>query len=171
VLDTTDCRTREDGLNKGYTMNENITKLNNELELSNEHASDVALLGTCRKCEQNDPTYRYDDCPVDDIETKTLAALTIIVREWFDKTYGNTYYSAAIFANGERVYTFPMSYGHGEYTVLERANGVLRDLGYELPTFTPSKYKNTPYHYEYREAGVQLIIETTTVTRQKDMYK
>ena len=68
MLDTTDCRTREHGLNKGNTMNENITKLNNELELSDEHASDVALIGTCRKCEQNDPTYRYDDCPNDDID-------------------------------------------------------------------------------------------------------
>jgi hypothetical protein len=36
-----------------------------KMEKSNEHATDIELIGTCRKCEQNDPTYRYDDCPAE----------------------------------------------------------------------------------------------------------
>jgi hypothetical protein len=99
-------------------------------------------------------------------ETKTLTSLTIIVREWFDKTYGNTYYSAKIVANGELVHTFGMSYGHGELTVLYRANSVLAEIGFELPGM-----QLDAGHYDYRTAGVSLVIDTTDVARKKDLHK
>lgn len=104
-------------------------------------------------------------------EPKALISLVIMVREWRDRTYGNTYYSASIIANGEHVYTLPMTYGHGELTAVNRAGGVLRELGYTLPPFAAGKYKDVPYPQDYREAGVLLTIETTTVRRRRDLHR
>lgn len=43
-----------------------------------------------------------------------LNALHIEGRRWFQRTYGNTYHSVRIFANGEQVAYLPYQYGYGE---------------------------------------------------------
>ena len=40
--------------------------------------------------------------------------ITIIGRRWFDKKYGNTYFSSRIYVDGGLVKTIPMSYGYGD---------------------------------------------------------
>jgi hypothetical protein len=49
-------------------------------------------------------------------ETKTnLNSVFIEARLWFDKTYGNTYHSVRIEANGLTVGQVPMTYGYGQH--------------------------------------------------------
>lgn len=48
------------------------------------------------------------------MKLKTIAKadhVTIIFGEWFDKTYGNTYYDAEVFIGG-KVYQVPYQYGY-----------------------------------------------------------
>ena len=101
--------------------------------------------------------------------TKALTTLTIIVRQWFDKTNGNSYYSARVIANGKTVYTFPISYGHGELTVLNRTNGVLYELGFQVPK--GPDYRDSAAYYEYQEAGIPLTIDTAIVARKQDLHQ
>lgn len=44
--------------------------------------------------------------------TKAERSIFIECREWFDKTYGNSYYSARVFVDGQHVHTTGMSYGY-----------------------------------------------------------
>lgn len=104
-------------------------------------------------------------------ETKALTSLTIIVREWFDKTYGNTYHSAKVVANGKTVAVIPMTYGHGDLTYLVEAVAILTADGYELPAFVPSSWVKGPGFSEFREAGVPVVIDVTDVARKKDLHK
>ena len=49
-------------------------------------------------------------------ETKTnLNSVFIEARLWFDKTYGNTYHSVRLEANGLSVGQVPMTYGYGQH--------------------------------------------------------
>jgi hypothetical protein len=56
-------------------------------------------------------------------ETSTnLKSVFIEARLWFDKTYGNTYHSVRLEANGLSIGQVPMTYGYGaqyEQTALE----------------------------------------------------
>lgn len=52
-----------------------------QMEASDAHATDVTLIGTCRKCEQNDPTYRYDDCPVTYCDCGNVSTELLITGE------------------------------------------------------------------------------------------
>ena len=104
-------------------------------------------------------------------ETKTLTSLTIIVREWFDKTYGNTYHSAKIVANGETVTHLPMTYGRGDLTYLEAASKAVQEAGYANPAWSHTTLSaKTPGFSEYREAGVPVVIDVAQVARRKDLH-
>jgi hypothetical protein len=53
-------------------------------------------------------------------ETKTetntnLESVFIEARLWFDKTYGNTYHSVRLEANGLSIGQVPMTYGYGQH--------------------------------------------------------
>lgn len=55
-------------------------------------------------------------------------------REWFDKTGGNSYFSARIQVDGKWVATLPFQYGYGDSYIYE-ATTVLKEMGY-LPDDT-----------------------------------
>ena len=44
---------------------------------------------------------------------KTITSLFVEAREWFDKTGGNSYFSARVSVNGELVGFLPFQYGYG----------------------------------------------------------
>jgi len=68
------------------------------------------------------------------METKeTLNGVVYVeAREWFDKSGGNSYFSARVFVNGEAVEYLPFQYGYGNHFEYEaekalRAGGFLPD--------------------------------------------
>ena len=46
--------------------------------------------------------------------SKTKRSVFIECREWHDKTYGNTYYSARVFVDGVHLYSTGTRYGYGD---------------------------------------------------------
>ncbi len=92
---------------------------------------------------------------------KAQRSIFIDVREWRDKTYGNTYYSAVVSVDGEWVFTTGMNYGYGEQSVYEVAK-TLRELGY---------INGIDTHYslmrEMREAGIDLYVSKSDVNKRE----
>ena len=55
-------------------------------------------------------------------------SVTIIGRRWFQRTYGNTYNTACIIADGF-AFDLPKEYGYGDYWA-QRCREWLREVGY-----------------------------------------
>jgi hypothetical protein len=62
-------------------------------------------------------------------ESKIQRSLFIEGREWFDKTYGNSYFSARIWVDGGQVAILTFQYGYGDQYLYE-AQKKLLELGY-----------------------------------------
>ena len=54
------------------------------------------------------------------LENTKVSSIFIEGRLWFDKTYGNTYFSNRVWVNGKILFTMPMEYGY-ELQYLHRA--------------------------------------------------
>ena len=55
-----------------------------------------------------------------------LSGLHIEGRRWFQRTYGNTYHSVRIYADGKQIAYLPSQYGYGDsyiHTALEWLKG------------------------------------------------
>lgn len=68
--------------------------------------------------------------------------VTINFGEWFDRTYGNTYYDAELYIGNKR-FTVPMQYGYnaGDKQAIDEA---LADVGYRV---RKSKDVHAPYKH------------------------
>lgn len=80
---------------------------------------------------------------------KKIRSIFVEAREYFDKTGGNTYFSARISINGDLVGYLPFQYGYGsmyEWAVME----VLKVSGYDLETSTFAPL------YQLRNEGVHV---------------
>ena len=69
--------------------------------------------------------------------------VTIVFGEWFDKTYGNTYYDALVYI-GDEVHEIPYQYGYnaGDAQSIDEA---LKACGYRVRENKISK--SIPYSY------------------------
>ena len=72
-----------------------------------------------------------------------VKTIDIEAREWFDKTYGNSYFSAQITINfgmkTEKRFKLPWQYGYGEHFVYEATKlltekGFIKDMRYGFST-------------------------------------
>jgi len=93
-------------------------------------------------------------------------SLFVETREWFDKTGGNSYFSARIWVDGQVVNVLPFQYGYGNHSeyvaqkwLLENdylpqhnkhlgLSSIARDMGfdyYAFKTFTKKSDMFTPY--------------------------
>lgn len=60
---------------------------------------------------------------------ETTRSIFVHARTWFDKSGGNSYFSARIFVNGKEVIRLPFSYGYGSQFEHE-ALRALQQFGY-----------------------------------------
>lgn len=82
-------------------------------------------------------------------------SVVVCARSWFDKTYGNSYYTLRCFVNGGNLLvTGHIRYGHGASTFWETAKELLTEGGYEVDEFTASK----------------VLFDVCIVTRRKDLH-
>lgn len=93
----------------------------------------------------------------------TTAHYTVCVREWFDRTYGNTYHTIRIVGHTEQGHeidtVLPVTYGHGELTYLQNASfwlGISRE-DFRLMT------------WEQRRA--MFTLDIVPVRSKKDLHK
>ena len=95
-----------------------------------------------------------------------VKSITILGRRWFQKTYGNTYHTAEIFVNGQRVHKTEEQYGYGEQ-YMQTAQEWLEKFGY-IP-----KQKREGYYeplFAYRDRGLfELSYSCADVRREKDL--
>lgn len=83
-------------------------------------------------------------------------------REWIDKQYGNTYFSARVWVDGEIVATLPFQYGYGDMCLYEAAS-VLKDMGYIADD-------TTALWIYAQEMGFDLY-RTLTTHKKSEMFK
>lgn len=88
-----------------------------------------------------------------------LKSIFIEAREWFDKSGGNSYWSAQIQVNKELVLTIPMTYGYDTAYVTGSLKA-LQEAGY-IPKSNLWELDPTQFH----------IYHTKYKTKKKEMYK
>lgn len=98
------------------------------------------------------------------MEKKINRSLFIEGREWFDKTGGNSYFSARIWVDGEVVGVLPLQYGYGNYYEYEAHKWLLSE-GY-LPQEGKNYY---PLSRIVRELGLDYYA-VKSFTNKRDMF-
>lgn len=98
-----------------------------------------------------------------------IKSVTILGRRWFQKTYGNTYFSAIALVNGKEVASIEYDYGYGDQYVHEMA-AKLEQLGY-MPgrKHYESGAREPAWSYFRDQHGVEWHTEVTDVQRKKDL--
>jgi hypothetical protein len=97
-------------------------------------------------------------------EKKITRSLFIEGREWHDKTYGNTYFSARIWVDGGQVAILTFQYGYGDQYLYE-AQKKLLELGY-----LPQEGKSRGLWSIAEEQGFDFY-SSKTATKKADMFK
>ena len=69
---------------------------------------------------------------------KKIESLKINGKKWFQKSYGNTYHTAEVTVNGEKIKS-GITYGY-ENHYLQTAVDLLQKNGYELPNEQSAAY-------------------------------
>ena len=104
---------------------------------------------------------------LNDKNGKPVESVVIYARRWFQKTYGNTYFTADICVNGEKVGELPYQYGYERHYEDVAARWLEENGFVELD------------HYEWggtsdlnrlaRENHIHLVSEATDVARKRDL--
>jgi hypothetical protein len=82
--------------------------------------------------------------------------ITILGKRWFDKKYGNTYFTARILVDNKLIKTIPMQYGYGDQYEWESIK-FLKDNGIIEPELA---------RYEIREK-YNLVSEVIDVLKRE----
>jgi len=98
-----------------------------------------------------------------------IKSVTILGRRWFQKTYGNTYFSAIALVNGKEVASIDFQYGYGSYYEQAMADK-LEDLGY-MPDRNHHENGSSESAWSYfrDKHGVEWHSEAVDVQRKKDL--
>lgn len=91
-----------------------------------------------------------------------MKTLHINARRWFDRRYGNTYFTAQAYVDGKLVADLPMEYGYGDHCIDRAWHETAMALGLENAGTWPSKY--------CRENGIQYVCDIADVSRQRDLH-
>lgn len=97
-------------------------------------------------------------------KTKIERSLFVETREWHDKTYGNTYFSARIWVDGHIVGTLGFQYGYGDQSLYEAQKWLLAN------DYLPQEDKNGALSYVTRNLGIDFYHAKTNVTK-REMFK
>ena len=90
-------------------------------------------------------------------------------RKWFDKRYGNTYFSAVAYVDGEEVAKIPYAYGYGDQYVQE-----MSDILEQKEIITGRHHYSNgvgrePLWQWCRDLNVKFYYNATDVSRKKDL--
>ena len=98
---------------------------------------------------------------------KRSKSITVIGRRWFERTNGNTYYSAEIYVDGQRVHKIPFAYGYGDQYEWEAYEWLEENGRIELERYNNGG-REAPWVYCER-VGCQKISSVSDVSRKKDL--
>jgi len=92
-----------------------------------------------------------------------VTSVHVEVREWRDKTYGSTYQSARVSANGKWVFSLGLQYGYGDQIIYNAVQELAkRGLVVNEEHRAPS--------YSLREQGIALYVSKSSVLK-REMFK
>ena len=94
----------------------------------------------------------------------SMINIDIQAKEWFDKKYGNSYFSAAVNVDGVNVITIPFEYGYGDHYI-DRANQELIKQGF----IEGERHSNGVWPSLWRYCEENNIILNTS--KQENCYK
>jgi hypothetical protein len=97
-----------------------------------------------------------------------MKTITITGKRWFQKTYGNTYFSAVGIIDGDVVVSIPFEYGYGDHYVdCVTREMVKKDL---LPGIKHYERGGTEAIWCYcSDRGIKLNYSAADVARKKDL--
>lgn len=100
--------------------------------------------------------------------TTTTHEVHVAARRWFQRTYGNTYHTVAVYLDGELVGISDRTYGYGEH-FLHTAGTILAEYGL-LAELTDSDDPYSLHTRTVRERGHELTIHAEDVQRRKNLH-
>ena len=95
---------------------------------------------------------------------KKTMIIDIIGKRWFQKSYGNTYFSSKVYIDGHLVAELSKQYGYDDHYIFE-SHKVLSELTHGV---VPDPKKVALWRY-CRENNVILNTSVVDVTRQRDL--
>lgn len=96
-------------------------------------------------------------------------SVQIIGRRWFQRTYGNTYFSAEAYVDGERVASIDYAYGYGDHYV-QAMTDKLEELGYMPDREHHGNGSSEPgWHYFRDRHGLKYNATASDVARKRDL--
>lgn len=103
---------------------------------------------------------------------KEIHNITIIGRRWFDKVYGKTYHSVAVWVNGKFIAENPYEYGYGDQYI-QSAFEILQQAGF-YPKSNKRFKSGISVNYnkflqDQRNHRNKFIISVSDVGRKKDL--
>jgi hypothetical protein len=105
--------------------------------------------------------FRLQGCPNC---TKAISSMFVECREWFDKTYGNSYFSARVWINGKWKITLPFQYGYGDHFKSVAVRALVEE------GFIPEQYENRPLWIIADEMQFDVYTSKANTTK-KEMFK
>lgn len=91
--------------------------------------------------------------------TTSKTTYTVCVREWFDRTYGNTYHTIRVIGTDGTDTILPFAYGHGDLTYLQKA---AYSVGIGPETF---------HAMDWAERRTLFTLDVVTVKAKRDMHE
>lgn len=94
-----------------------------------------------------------------------METLHISGKRWFQKTYGNTYFSAKAWIDGELVAEIPYAYGYGDHYVQEMLEHLIERGLILANTSTAPGYAQRAFE----SLGVKFTTDVADVARERDL--
>ncbi len=96
-----------------------------------------------------------------------INSISVIGRQWFQQSFGNTYFTANILINGEKVGELPFQYGYGDHYI-DMAADWLEKHGF-IDRDHSDNGSSTPLWFYRDEFGIAVHTSSTDVQRKKDL--
>lgn len=93
-----------------------------------------------------------------------INTVEILAKRWFQKSYGNTYFSAEIYANGNFIHKIDFQYGYGDQ-YLWACFDWLKKNGYLKYTLGNENHIRRCFEYN----GIEYFHTVSEVHRKKDL--
>lgn len=92
-----------------------------------------------------------------------MKTIQIVGKRWFQKTYGNTYFSAKAYIDNEPVASIDFEYGYGDHY----KHRMLEEL--QKQNLIP-KFEDLEVPWQYTErTGIKILSVVSDVEREKDL--
>jgi hypothetical protein len=88
-----------------------------------------------------------------------MNSVFIEAKQWVDKTYGNSYFSARVFVDGEEIGRLPFQYGYGSQYEYE-ATKLLLEKGFISERVSPLwtlRYQGVAVYSTIKDANKQQV--------------